>query len=71
MSVSEDRLISRAEVERRIGLKRSALYSLMRAGRFPEPLRVSRTAVRWPLREIEAWVSSRPRAHGERDVQGV
>ena len=35
-----DRLLTRAEVERVVGLKRSALYRAMREGRFPEPLRI-------------------------------
>ncbi len=60
-----DRLLTRAEVERRTGLARTSVYRLMREGAFPEPLRVGRTAVRWPASEIEAWISSRPRAHGD------
>ena len=65
MPDTEDRLLTRVEVERRIGLKRSALYREMRHGRFPAPYRVGPRAVRWSLREIEAWVASRPRSHGD------
>ena len=65
MSVSEDRLLNRVEVERRVGLKKSALYRLMRDGEFPEPLRISPKAVRWSQREIEAWVGQLPRAKGD------
>ena len=61
----EDRLLNRAEVERRVGLRRSALYRLMRAGQFPEPLRIGPRAVRWPSSEIEEWLASRPRATGD------
>ena len=61
----EDRLLNRAEVERRVGLKRSALYRLMRAGQFPVPLKIGPRAVRWPSSEIEEWLASRPRATGE------
>ena len=61
----EDRLLNRAEVERRVGLKRSALYRLMRAGQFPVPLKIGPRAVRWPTSEIEEWLASRPRATGE------
>ena len=32
---TDDRLLTRAEVERRVGLGRSALYRAMREGRFP------------------------------------
>ena len=61
----DDRLLTRTEVERRVGLKRSALYRLMRADEFPLPLRIGPRAVRWPSSEIEEWLSSRPRATGE------
>ena len=61
----EDRLLNRAEVERRVGLRRSALYRLMRAGQFPEPLKIGPRAVRWPSSEIEEWLASRPRATGD------
>ena len=61
-----DRLLTRAEVERLVGLRRSAIYSLMRAGKFPVPLRISGNAVRWRLSEIEAWIDALPRSHGHR-----
>ena len=61
----KDRLLTRAEVERRTGLGRTAIYRKMRAGEFPEPYRVGRTAVRWSEREVEAWVAALPRSHGD------
>ena len=60
-----ERLLTRREVEARAGLSRSSLYRLMRQGMFPEPIRVGVRAVRWPSSEIEAWLSSRPRATGQ------
>jgi prophage regulatory protein len=60
-----DRLLRRVEVERRVGLGRSALYRMMRSGAFPEPVRISPKAVRWPASEIEAWMASLPRSHGD------
>ena len=56
----EDRLLNRAEVERRVGLRRSALYRLMRAGQFPVPLKIGPRAVRWPSSEIEEWLALAP-----------
>ena len=35
-----DRLLSRPEVEQAIGLKCSQIYTLMRKGKFPEPIKV-------------------------------
>lgn len=60
-----DRLLTRPQVEARVGLSTSAVYRLMRVGRFPEPLRVGLRAVRWPESEIEAWLQTRPRASGD------
>ena len=61
-----DRLVTRDEVERLTGLGRSHVYRAMREGRFPEPLRVGPKSVRWRLSEIEAWIASLPRSHGDR-----
>ena len=60
-----DKLLKRVEVEAVTGISTATLYELMRAGRFPEPLRVGPRAVRWRESEIEAWMESRPRASGE------
>ena len=62
---NEDRLLTRAQVEARTGLARSSLYRAMRDGRFPAPLRVGPSSVRWPSGEIEAWIASLPRSHGD------
>ena len=61
----EDRLLTRADVEHRVGLKRSAIYRLMREGQFPVPLKIGPRAVRWPSSEIEEWLASLPRATGD------
>ena len=60
-----ERLLTRGEVERRVGLRRSSLYREMRQGRFPLPVRVGPRAVRWPAAEIAAWIATRPRSHGD------
>ena len=60
-----DRLLTRGEVERRVGLRRSSLYRELRQGRFPLPVRVGPRAVRWPLSEIKEWIAARPRSAGD------
>ena len=60
-----DRLLTRVEVEIRCGIARTTIYRLMRAGQFPEPVRIGSRAVRWPERELEAWLADRPRATGD------
>ena len=63
--MAPSRLIGRVEVERRCGMSRSSIYRKMRDGTFPEPVKISVRAVRWPESEIEAWIASRPRATGD------
>ena len=60
-----DRLMTIAEVLEVTGLSRSSIYSLMRQGGFPEPLKVGPRAVRWRLSEIEEWQATRSRATGD------
>ena len=60
-----DRLVTRREIEARFGMTRSTIYRQMRAGNFPEPIQISAKAVRWKESELEAWLSSRPRAKGD------
>ena len=57
-------LLRRSEIEVKTGLTRSTIYRLMRAGEFPEPLKIGPRAVRWRATEIESWIAERPRASG-------
>ena len=68
---TEDRLLARAEVERRVGMGRSALYRAMREKRFPEPLKIGPSSFRWSSREIETWVASLERSHGAAASRGA
>ena len=48
--MTEQVLLCRAELEEMIQLSRSQIYSLMKRGRFPQPLKLGegpRAAVRW------------------------
>ena len=58
-------LLRREEVEERFGISCSWIYCEMRAGRFPEPVRIGKRAVRWRVAELDAWAEGRPVAHGE------
>ena len=68
MTPTADRLLRRQEVERRCQLSRSTIYRLMRAGQFPEPIRIGPRAVRWSQQEIDAYLAGCPRATGERST---
>ena len=59
-----DRLLRREEVEARCSIARSTIYRLIGEGRFPQPLRIGKHAVRWSEAEIVGWLASLPRATG-------
>ena len=58
-------LLRREEVEERFGVSRSWIYCEMRAGRFPEPVRIGKRAVRWRVSDLDEWAASRPMAQGQ------
>ena len=53
------RLLRRAEVEVRTGLKRSSIYAAIKAGTFPKPIAISARSVGWLEGELDAWISAR------------
>ncbi|MBX9605273.1 MAG: AlpA family phage regulatory protein [Gammaproteobacteria bacterium] len=54
-----DRFLRRDAVESLTGLSRSAIYAAMRAGTFPSPVRIGKSAVAWRACEIEDWQAAR------------
>lgn len=57
-----DALLPRSEVERRVGLRRSAIYARIAAGSFPAPVQEPGTHnVRWLASEIDAYVEAAKR----------
>lgn len=58
MATSEARLIKIEEVQDRLGVSRSTVYSLVRKhSDFPRPVHIGR-ALRWRLSDIEGWIES-------------
>jgi prophage regulatory protein len=58
----EERILRRKELERRLSLSRSTIYSLMARGRLPRPIRLTDgRAVGWRESEINAWLDTRER----------
>lgn len=64
-------LLTRQELSAYVKLGRSTIYSLMRQGKFPEPIQVGPQAVRWVKSEIDDWLAARPRATGESSKQAA
>ena len=52
-------VLRRRAVERRIGLKRSALYKAIAEGSFPRPVKLGRRAVGWLESEVSEWLRAR------------
>lgn len=60
-----DRMLTRRDVEVRVGLSGSTIYDAIKRGTFPRPVKVGVRAVRWSESEIEAWLADRQRGGGE------
>lgn len=56
---AKNRLLRRPEVEARTGLSRSTLYSWMKDGRFPKPVRLGERIVAWRESDVTEWLDSR------------
>ena len=52
-------ILRRPQVERLTGLRRSSLYALVQAGKFPRPIKLSEKAVGWLELEIVDWQQRR------------
>jgi prophage regulatory protein len=47
-------------VVRRTTLSRSHLYALIKAGKFPKPIKLGARSVGWRVEDVEAWIAARP-----------
>lgn len=52
-------MLRRDQVEQRTGLSRSTIYQYMRAGKFPEPIQLTKQTVAWLETEIDGWILER------------
>lgn len=53
------RILRLPSVTERIGLKRTAIYDMVRAAKFPKPVPLNDKSVGWLESEIEDWIASR------------
>lgn len=42
-----------------VGLSKSQVYRLARAGEFPAPVKIGRNSVAWPADQVSAWVADK------------
>jgi prophage regulatory protein len=61
-----DKILRLPEVCDAVGVRRSAIYSMLRHGEFPAPLRVSRQCIGWRESTIREWLDARPIAEAHR-----
>lgn len=54
--VDDRLLIPLNDVCRLVGLGRSQIYTMVRQGKFPRPVRLGRRCSRWRMEAIRAWV---------------
>lgn len=57
-----ERLVRLPEVRFLTGLGKSSIYDAVKAGTFPQAVRVTEYAVAWRKSEIDAWIANRPSA---------
>lgn len=53
-------LLRLPEVEAIVGLKKSKLYTLIREGGFPQPVKLGTRSVRWKASAVYGWINSLP-----------
>ncbi len=56
-----ERLLRLPDVEARTGLKKSAIYAGMKAGTFPQCLKLGPRAAAWPQSSIDGWIAEKIR----------
>jgi len=47
------------EVRKKVSLGKTALYALMREGKFPKPIQLSKRAKGWIEADIDRWIEER------------
>jgi prophage regulatory protein len=60
------RVLREREVVERCGISRSTMRRLLGRGMFPPGRRLGPNSIGWLAAEVDAWLSSRPVAHGRR-----
>lgn len=64
--ILRDRLLRLPDVEATTGMKKSTIYLLMKQGKFPQCIAITRRMVAWPETSVLMWVQERIQAAGVR-----
>ena len=57
--MKEERLLKLAEVMEITALGRASIFSLVKKGTFPRPIKLTKRATAWPASEIQQWIRDR------------
>jgi len=55
----DERIISAAELLERIPLDRSTIWRMVQEGRFPPPIKLTRSRIGWRWSSVAAWLAER------------
>ena len=61
------KILRMREVESRVGISRSTIYSGVKTGTFPAQVKIRPNAVGWIEEEIDAWLQARIAEQDSRD----
>jgi prophage regulatory protein len=53
-----DRILRLPEVAHVTGTSRSQIYRLVKAGKFPAPVKLGQRSSGWKFHEVQAWIDS-------------
>ena len=62
MNQNTPNLLPRKAVELKTGFKKSSIFAKIKAGTFPEPIRIDGVTCRWNEIEIDAWINDQIKA---------
>lgn len=70
-NLNSNRLLRLEVVMNFTGLSKSSIYSFIKNGLFPNPIKIGKRAVAWRSDELQDWLKSRPlagldKSHGEK-----
>ena len=60
------RVIRLLAVLEMIGMSKPSVYLKIKAGTFPQPIKLGPKASGWLLQEVEAWIAERAKARDEK-----
>ena len=62
--MSGEKVLRNSAVTAKLGVGRTTLWRLIRAGDFPAPRQVTPTVIGWLESEVDRWLADRPTATG-------